>query len=121
MGHAPSFTWRLILEARDLLVAGIRWKIGDKLIALISGHPWLPRPASFQLIAKPKMLQQLATIVARTFLLYEHNSCHKLTKYPSWDEMIWYYDKPGRLTVRSSYALTIDTESPTTTSNVEEG
>ncbi|KAK4423064.1 hypothetical protein Salat_1889000 [Sesamum alatum] len=67
-GHAPEnvaryqaklrLTWRSLLDARDLLVAGMRWEIRHGQTTLISGHPWLPRLMTFQLLARPKMMHQ---------------------------------------------------------------
>ncbi|KAL0437424.1 UNVERIFIED_CONTAM: hypothetical protein Sradi_0450300 [Sesamum radiatum] len=58
IGHAPSFTWYSMLGTRDLLVAGLRWKIGDDQTARILEHPWLSRPHTFQLISKLRTLQR---------------------------------------------------------------
>ncbi|KAL8125340.1 hypothetical protein AgCh_012870 [Apium graveolens] len=40
-GHNPSFIWRSILEARDLLKEGIRWRVGSGETILIRDQPWL--------------------------------------------------------------------------------
>ncbi|KAL0378895.1 UNVERIFIED_CONTAM: hypothetical protein Sradi_3195000 [Sesamum radiatum] len=57
LGSSPSYIWRSIWEARDLLAAGIRWQVGDGHSSLILGHPWLPRPSTFQPIALPVSLR----------------------------------------------------------------
>ncbi|KAL0433543.1 UNVERIFIED_CONTAM: hypothetical protein Slati_2688600 [Sesamum latifolium] len=39
LGASPSYTWRSIWDSRDILAAGIRWKIGDGNDVCIVGHP----------------------------------------------------------------------------------
>ncbi|KAL0456551.1 UNVERIFIED_CONTAM: hypothetical protein Slati_0994300 [Sesamum latifolium] len=58
LGSRPSFTWRSLFGTRELLTAGLRWKIGDGSSIPILGQPWLPRPNTFQLITKPVSLQE---------------------------------------------------------------
>ena len=47
LGLYPSFTWRSILGARDLVVKGSRWLVGDGSTLNIWDSRWLPRPTSF--------------------------------------------------------------------------
>ncbi|XP_074296913.1 putative mitochondrial protein AtMg00310 [Silene latifolia] len=42
LGTAPSFTWRGILEAREVLKLGARKRIGDGLSTLVWLDPWIP-------------------------------------------------------------------------------
>ncbi|KAL0430810.1 UNVERIFIED_CONTAM: hypothetical protein Sradi_0707000 [Sesamum radiatum] len=44
LGSSPSLTWRSIWDARDLLAAGIRWKVGNGRSITVLGYPWLPAP-----------------------------------------------------------------------------
>lgn len=41
LGHNPSFIWRNICEAKDLLIAGVRWRIGSGSNINILQQPWL--------------------------------------------------------------------------------
>lgn len=41
LGHNPSFIWRSMLEAKQLLNTGIRWRIGDGMNIQILDQPWL--------------------------------------------------------------------------------
>ncbi|KAL0416090.1 UNVERIFIED_CONTAM: hypothetical protein Slati_3440900, partial [Sesamum latifolium] len=50
-GRSPSFTWRSLLGTKELLVAGLRWRIGDGLTAWIVDQPWLPRLQTFELLS----------------------------------------------------------------------
>ena len=48
LGSNPSFVWRSLLQARELITACFAWKIGDGEIVGIESHKWLPRPPSFK-------------------------------------------------------------------------
>lgn len=39
--HSQSFTWRGILDSRDILIDGIRWIIGDENLVLFWKFNWL--------------------------------------------------------------------------------
>ncbi|KAK4388058.1 hypothetical protein Sango_2412400 [Sesamum angolense] len=54
--HTPSFTWRSLLRYPELLVAGLRWKVGDGTPVPIAGEPWLPRAHTFRPIFRPRTL-----------------------------------------------------------------
>lgn len=41
LGDNPSFIRRSIWEAKGVVLAGARWKIGDGSHIKILGHPWL--------------------------------------------------------------------------------
>ncbi|XP_074353727.1 uncharacterized protein LOC141692676 [Apium graveolens] len=41
IGHNPSFIWRSIWEARDLIMTGIRWRIASGENINVMGQPWL--------------------------------------------------------------------------------
>ncbi|KAF3961764.1 hypothetical protein CMV_013647 [Castanea mollissima] len=44
----PSFVWRSLLRARELIQVGSIWKIGDGCSVGIQTHKWLPHPPAFQ-------------------------------------------------------------------------
>ncbi|KAL0451724.1 UNVERIFIED_CONTAM: hypothetical protein Slati_1150500 [Sesamum latifolium] len=56
IGARLSFTWRSVWSTRDLIAAGIRWRIGNGRAIHILGQPWLPRPTTFQLLHAPANL-----------------------------------------------------------------
>ncbi|XP_031112161.1 uncharacterized protein LOC116016138 [Ipomoea triloba] len=42
LGSCPSYCWRSIMGAHELICSGVRRRIGDGRSTLIWGHPWLP-------------------------------------------------------------------------------
>lgn len=44
LGSNPSYVWRSLLKARDIILAGSKWKVGSGAQISIFGHQWLPRP-----------------------------------------------------------------------------
>ncbi|XP_074336955.1 putative mitochondrial protein AtMg00310 [Apium graveolens] len=41
LGASPRFTWRSLWEAREVVSAGVCWRIGSEESVEISGQPWL--------------------------------------------------------------------------------
>ncbi|XP_074369771.1 uncharacterized protein LOC141711268 [Apium graveolens] len=41
LGHNPSFIWRSIHATKQLLLEGVKWRIGNRESIYISGQPWL--------------------------------------------------------------------------------
>ena len=44
MGHNPSYVWRSLLSAREIVLAGSRWQVGDGKTIKVSSHAWLTHP-----------------------------------------------------------------------------
>ena len=47
LGNNPSYVWRTLLDARELLQAGSVWWVGDGHTIGIQSHKWLPHPPLF--------------------------------------------------------------------------
>ncbi|KAH1047790.1 hypothetical protein J1N35_038574 [Gossypium stocksii] len=52
VGSYPSFTWRSIRGARDLIANGLIWCIGNGTSANIWNNPWIPRPGNNRLLVR---------------------------------------------------------------------
>ena len=44
MGHNPSYVWRSLLSAREVILAGSKWQVGNDETIKILSHEWLPQP-----------------------------------------------------------------------------
>ncbi|GAV92245.1 hypothetical protein CFOL_v3_35626, partial [Cephalotus follicularis] len=42
MGHNPSFTWRSVHKAKEVLKRGLKWKVGNKLSIDVWSKGWIP-------------------------------------------------------------------------------
>ena len=42
LGNNPSYVWRSLLAARDIITEGSLWKVGDGRHIEVSTHKWLP-------------------------------------------------------------------------------
>ena len=43
LGSNPSFVWRSLLAARDIIYAGSQWRVGDGRDIGVFTHKWLPQ------------------------------------------------------------------------------
>ena len=58
LGNMPSYTWRSLLAAREILERGMRWSIGNGQKVRIWADRWLPTPHSFKVISpKPQAFE----------------------------------------------------------------
>jgi ribonuclease HI len=62
LGTKPSFAWRSIYGARDLIVEGMIWRVGDGDSIRIWGDKWLPKPSTFAVYSAPKVLEPDAKV-----------------------------------------------------------
>jgi len=56
VGTRPSFVWRSLLSAIDLLKEGLVWRVADGKSIHIWNERWLPTPTSFLVQSPPRMI-----------------------------------------------------------------
>ncbi|KAM5583082.1 hypothetical protein ABKV19_003144, partial [Rosa sericea] len=125
LGGAPSYSWRSILAARQVVELGSRWQIGNGATIAIWEDRWMPRPHGFR---------PLLPLRSPTTLRYVHqlidvvNGCWNVplleslfpsedvevissiplsTRCPE-DKLIWHYDSKGVFLVSSAYVVARD-------------
>jgi hypothetical protein len=54
LGSKPSFAWRSIYGARDLLEAGLFWRIGNGKEVCIWGNSWIPQHSTYRIFSNPR-------------------------------------------------------------------
>jgi hypothetical protein len=64
LGNRPSYAWRSISMAREVLQLGMRWHIGDGRSVKIWHDPWLPLKGSFMVHSVPHGLDPGETVSA---------------------------------------------------------
>ncbi|KAL0333006.1 UNVERIFIED_CONTAM: hypothetical protein Scaly_2202100 [Sesamum calycinum] len=118
LGFHSSFV-KIVMT--DLLIADLRWKVGDGSSIPITGYPWLPWPTTFQIFTKLATLHlstKVATFISPsggwdTHLVTSEfhpldTACIvgiELQESGLSDEVVWHYGKNGRSSMRSSYKV----------------
>ena len=62
LGRRPSYSWRSIMAAREIVGRGSRWAVGNGEKVSIWNDRWLPTLEAFKVVS-PKPLQPEAEIV----------------------------------------------------------
>ncbi|KAL0433484.1 UNVERIFIED_CONTAM: hypothetical protein Slati_2682700 [Sesamum latifolium] len=119
-GPRISFTWRSLLEAREVIIAGSRWHVGIGCRIRIWQDRWIPQPLSSRVIAAPNTLGEEAMVDAFVdangswnmdllhiiFMVHGLEVILGITRVnDSPDQLRWHYEKHGRYSVKSAYCL----------------
>ena len=48
LGRNPSFAWRSIMAAQDIVQKGRRWQVGNGRSIMIWKDKWLPSPSTYE-------------------------------------------------------------------------
>jgi hypothetical protein len=62
LGSKPSYAWRSIFQAREVLEKGLVWRVGNGEQIHIWGDKWLPTPSTFA-VQSPVRVLRLSTQV----------------------------------------------------------
>uniref|UniRef100_A0A803P2K3 Reverse transcriptase domain-containing protein n=1 Tax=Cannabis sativa TaxID=3483 RepID=A0A803P2K3_CANSA len=119
LGHSPSLTWQGIHWGRELLVEGLRYKIGNGYTVLAGRDKWIPGYTDF----KPVSYRGADTLTVSNFitdqrewnipLLNQFFNAIDVDKivtiplsfFPSQDRLIWHSTTTGCYTVNSGFHL----------------
>ncbi|KAI9162401.1 hypothetical protein LWI28_026934 [Acer negundo] len=117
-----SHVWRSIVWGRELLLKGIKGKVGDGKSIKAFVDPWIPRPTSFLLVTTTgnnnslvadfllddgmgweiRKLDQIFLNIDRDAILFILLSLRSLA-----DKILWHYDKKGTYKVKSVYKVAL--------------
>jgi len=64
LGSRPSFAWRSIFSAKDLLQQGLIWRVGNGQNIQVWGGRWLPVPVSYSVQSPKQLLAMDATVAS---------------------------------------------------------
>ena len=122
VGKKPSYTWRSLMEAKNVLERGLRWSIGNGQRVRIWGDRWLPTQKSFKVTSprphafESNMVDSLLdregggwnkNLVCSVFLPYEAETILSIPishTFPE-DAITWAWTQNGRFTVSSGYKV----------------
>ncbi|KAA3468379.1 reverse transcriptase [Gossypium australe] len=131
VGSYPSFTWRSICNARDLIEDGLIWRIGNGRSVNIWNDPWLPGPGNSRLLVQDISTQWTTVnhlmddhsftwkedIIHR---IADHDQARRILKIPLPqtnvdDTLVWRHDNTGEYTVKSGYRVLLSGSTRLTT------
>ncbi|KAM6586543.1 hypothetical protein CsatA_009148 [Cannabis sativa] len=121
LGSNPSFVWRSILEAQDLVRRGIRWCVGNGQSISVLGEPWLP-DANNPLVTSSHPTLASVTVASLMSMdnggwdnkiiedLFEVRDQQLIKSIPlqaptALDRMYWTLEKSGIFSVKSAYSF----------------
>ncbi|KAJ8424679.1 hypothetical protein Cgig2_014151 [Carnegiea gigantea] len=124
LGYRPSFTWRSMLGACDLIKKGARWLIVNEHSISVWSDPWLSRPYSFMPVHPPttsnlnspwKVVDLIdhglgtwkESVIKASFIPCDVELILSISCCPAWpnDMLIWNFSSDDNFTVRSAYHL----------------
>ncbi|XP_024200296.1 uncharacterized protein LOC112203585 [Rosa chinensis] len=116
MGEAPSFSWRSIMNGRQVLQAGVRWRIGDGTSVNIWTDRWLqngpmlqrPDHTDFRMVADLINSHDRTWIPSTVHSLFSPDIASRILATPLsrraiHDRLCWSPDKRGHFTVKTAY------------------
>lgn len=121
LGNSPSFIWRSVFAAKDVLLAGARWRIGSGEDIKIVGQPWLQDEANpcITTVSQSILNQTVSSlmvvgrrewdtdIVCDIFNEGDTNAIinTRLEEDETQDVLYWKLENTGIYTVRSAYKM----------------
>ncbi|KAK9992584.1 hypothetical protein SO802_027569 [Lithocarpus litseifolius] len=119
LGHNPSFMWRSLLAARDLIREGSLWKIGNGQSVQVNCNKWLPHPPLFKPGANTHMkvadlihhrtMQWNRPLLQATFMQSTQKDILRipLSNTHAMDRLYWKENKAQQVTVRTAYSVVL--------------
>ena len=119
LGHNPSFVWRSLLAARDIIHAGSRWTIGNGRSISVASSSWLPHSPGFLSTSSQGM--KVAELIdndsrqwdrGKLSTTFDSRTCNTILALPlnnlnSQDKLIWKENRAQKFTVCSAYQVAL--------------
>ena len=111
----PSFVWRSLLSARDVITTGSRWRVGDGYLIGVTTHKWLSHDPIFVGQLNPELrMSDLIDNDSRQWdrgkihALFSQHTSREILAIPlnnlhTWDSLIWMKNKSRTFSVKSAY------------------
>ncbi|GAU30401.1 hypothetical protein TSUD_364470 [Trifolium subterraneum] len=122
LGYNPSFAWRSMWQARQILSLGCRWRIGSGVNIRVMHDPWLrgsanrwvpsPQPAGVYQLSVRYLLHEnyKAWNIVKVRNLFSKDVAEKILETPlvssiREDKVVWEEERNGCYSVKSGYQL----------------
>lgn len=134
LGSKPSFIWRSILQGRQIIHKGLRWKIGDGKSVQIYYSRWITRLITFKPFSPPTLplestISELVDgknkwkkmLIQQNFIGEDAQEILKipLLRTPKPDKPLWHFDKRGECSVKSEYQVALNIKFPEQPNNLD--
>ena len=124
LGFCPSYAWRSILVAQNIVRKGYRWQVGNGTSINIWSDRWLNDSSKFRLLTRPNFIPAISTIselinfdtgnwheelVRQTFIPTNVEvilSIPLSSRLPR-DRLVWALTPKGSFTVKSVYKIAV--------------
>ncbi|XP_058757456.1 uncharacterized protein LOC131630719 [Vicia villosa] len=123
VGYCPSYAWRSILSAREVVQRGARWRIGNGEKVKILNDCWIPGNPEFKLLFGTNNVGEedlVSTLIDKDLgvwkreIIYESFSPDDakkivsipLSRLPNDDKLVWHFEKSGEFSVKTAYHAT---------------
>ncbi|XP_058733791.1 uncharacterized protein LOC131605427 [Vicia villosa] len=120
VGFCPSYAWRSIISARELVQRGTRWRIGNGDSVKVLSDNWLPNSSGFRVLGNARGVDQhtkVGDFIDRDLGCWDRDLVYSsfdpdvalqiisipLAQRETQDKQIWHFDKSGDFTVKSAY------------------
>ncbi|KAL3833965.1 hypothetical protein ACJIZ3_008701 [Penstemon smallii] len=124
LGPRPSFTWRSIWGSKNLVAAGLRWRVGNGENIDIWKDPWIPRPTTFKISSPQNPLMQstkVSSLIDDDLRIWNKDLIESifwpeeatfilsipLGSRINQDKQIWHYTNNGQFSGRSAHHLAL--------------
>ena len=125
LGRNPSFAWRSIMAAQDIVQKGRRWQVGNGCSIMIWKDKWLPSPSTYEVVSLVNNIPEDSRIaelideekgawqtdlVCNVFLPHEADLIYGIalcTNLPE-DKQVWALTNNGLFSVCSAYKLSME-------------
>ena len=64
LGCCPSYTWRSIFRALEVIRSGTRWRVGNGRLIHIWEDKWLPTPTTYKVVSPPRPFDDFPMVSA---------------------------------------------------------
>ena len=124
LGYNPSYAWRSIFKALEVIQKGTRWRVGNGKLIHIWEDKWLPTPTTYKVISPHQPFNDFPMVFAlidedskrwkvntlkALLLLFEVETILNIPLSYNLleDKLIWVGNKRGEFSVKSAYYIAL--------------